>query len=322
MTVGVHVAMGQGGEFDAIRAMLTRWGPLAEGIGDDAAVVAPPTDAPLVVSTDASVEGVHFRSGWLTPEEIGARAAAAALSDVAAMGGEVRWVLVALEVPTAWQESLPAIADGIGRLVADADARIVGGNITRGERLSLTLTVIGAAAQPVLRSGARVGDALWLTGRLGGPRRALAALEAGATPDPVDRVRFAQPVPRLREGAWLAAIGARAMLDVSDGLAADAGHLAAASGVRCELWADAIPRLGDATVDEALASGEEYELLVATDADLDADGFARRFGVPLTRVGQVLPAGDTPDAPLVVLRETGGDAVRVALPPGHDHFSG
>jgi thiamine-monophosphate kinase len=325
---GRHVAMGAGAEFDAIRAMLGRWGTLAEGIGDDAAVLAPPTDTQLVVSTDASVEGVHFRAGWLQPEEIGARAAAAALSDVAAMGGEARWVLVALEVPEGWQAELPALADGIGRLVADANARIVGGNITRGERLALTLTVIGGAESPVLRSGARPGDYLWVTGTLGGPRLALEALSQGETPSPEARQRFASPTPRLREGAWLAAIGARGMLDISDGLAADAGHLAAASGVRCELWADAIPRITGASVDDALASGEEYELLVATDADLDADAFARRFGVSLTRVGRVLPRGDDGDAPLVVLREgmPGAEgtrpALRVDLPPGHDHFSG
>jgi thiamine-monophosphate kinase len=171
--VHAHVAMGNGAEFDAIRAMLTRWGPLAEGIGDDAAVLEPPPDLRLVVSTDASVEGVHFRTGWLSAEEIGARAAAAALSDIAAMGGEARWVLVALEVPAAWQGELSALADGIGRLVQDANARIIGGNITRGERLALTLTVIGGSPSPVLRSGARVGDTLWVTGRLGGPRRAL-----------------------------------------------------------------------------------------------------------------------------------------------------
>jgi thiamine-monophosphate kinase len=181
---GQHVAMGRGGEFDAIRAMLARWGALAEGIGDDAAVLVPPSDGQLVVSTDASVEGVHFRAGWLTAEEIGARATAAALSDVAAMGGEARWVLVALEVPEAWRDELPALADGIGRLVADANARIIGGNITRGERLALTLTVIGSTAHPVMRSGARVGDSLWVTGRLGGPRRAIAAFEAGEAPHP------------------------------------------------------------------------------------------------------------------------------------------
>jgi thiamine-monophosphate kinase len=321
---GQHVAMGRGGEFDAIRAMLARWGALAEGIGDDAAVLVPPSDGQLVVSTDASVEGVHFRAGWLTAEEIGARATAAALSDVAAMGGEARWVLVALEVPEAWRAELPALADGIGRLVADANARIIGGNITRGERLALTLTVIGSTAHPVMRSGARVGDSLWVTGQLGGPRRAIAAFEAGEAPAADDRARFASPVPRLREGAWLAAIGARAMLDLSDGLSTDAGHLAAASGVRCELWADAIPCVTGATVEEALASGEEYELLVATHADLDSVGFMRRFGVPLTRVGRVLPADGAPDAPLVVLRDSEvrtDSSLRVDLPPGYDHFT-
>lgn len=322
--VGQHVAMGRGGEFDAIRAMLARWGALAEGIGDDAAVLIPPSDSQLVVSTDASVEGVHFRAGWLTPEEIGARATAAALSDIAAMGGEARWVLVALEVPTTWRDELPALADGIGLLVSDANARIIGGNITRGERLAITLTVIGGTAHPVMRSGARVGDALWVTGRLGGPMRAIAAFERGEVPNAEDRARFASPVPRLREGAWLAAIGARAMLDISDGLSTDAGHLAAASGVRCELWADAIPRVCGASVEEALASGEEYELLVATDVDLDVDGFMRRFGVPLTRVGRVLPAGDAADAPLVVLCDTEvrtDSSQRVDLPVGYDHFS-
>lgn len=317
-----HVAMGSGAEFDAIRAMLARWGTLAEGIGDDAAVVTPPTEGRLIVSTDASVEGVHFQPGWLSAEEIGARAAAAALSDVAAMGGEARWVLVALEVPARWQEALPALADGIGRLVADANARIIGGNITRGEQLAVTLTVIGSSPSPVLRSGAKPGDALWVTGVLGGPKVALDALRQGGRPSEEARQRFAAPRPRLREGAWLAAIGARGMLDVSDGLAADAGHLAAASGVRCELFEDAIPRVAGASVEDALASGEEYELLVATDADLDPEGFARRFGVPLTRIGSVLPAGE-PGAPLVTLRTTAEPpgTGRVALPPGHDHFS-
>lgn len=319
-----HVAMGAGAEFDAIRAMLARWGALAEGIGDDAAVLTPPSDGQLIVSTDASVEGVHFQPGWLSAEEIGARAAAAALSDVAAMGGDARWVLVALEVPPQWQDELPALADGIGRLVADANARIIGGNITRGDRLALTLTVIGSSTVPVLRSGARPGDSLWVTGVLGGPRLALAAFQRGDTPTDAARQRFASPAPRLREGAWLAAIGARGMLDLSDGLAADAGHLAAASGVRCELWADAIPRVEGASVEDALASGEEYELLVATDADLDPEGFVRRFGVPLTRVGSVLPPDPSPAAPLVTLRHS-TDATgtgRVDLPPGHDHFSG
>jgi thiamine-monophosphate kinase len=314
--------MGGGGEFDAIRQLLASWGPLADGIGDDAAVLAPPIGEQLIVSTDASLEDVHFRASWLSAEEIGARAAAAALSDIAAMGARALSVLVALEVPAHWHAQLAALASGIGRVVGDADARIVGGNITRGDRLGITLTVIGASARPVYRRGALPGDSLWVTGHLGGPGAALRALLAGDEPTAADRARFASPVPRLREGAWLAAVGAHAMLDISDGLSADAGHLAAASGVTCELWLDALPLVTASTPTDALGSGEEYELLVATAPDLDADGFARRFGVPLTRIGVVRERTEAA-SPLVMLRQSEGAIghVHVALPAGHDHFS-
>jgi len=315
--------MGGGSEFDAIRALLASWGPLAHGIGDDAAVFTPPIGEQLVVSTDALLEGVHFRAPWLSAEEIGARAAAAALSDIAAMGARALAVLVALEIPARWHEQLSALAAGLGRVVKEADARIVGGNLTRGERLGITLTVIGASARPVHRRGALAGDALWVTGHLGGPGSALRELLAGREPTAANRVRFAAPVPRLREGAWLAAVGAHAMLDISDGLAADAGHLAAASDVTCELWLDALPRVAGCTPADALGSGEEYELFVATAPDLDAVGFARRFGVPLTRIGVVRERTE-PSASLVTLRQCEGaiEPVHVALPAGHDHLSG
>ncbi len=316
-----HVPMSGGAEFDAIRSLLDRWGALAEGVGDDAAVFTPPPGEHLVFSTDASVEDVHFRASWLSPQEIGARATAAALSDLAAMGARALAVLVALEVPPLWQKRLSELADGIGRVVEHANARIIGGNMTRGERLSITMTVIGATERPVYRRGARPGDALWVTGRLGGPQQALTAWSAGAAPLPEARARFVSPVARLREGAWLAAVGARAMIDISDGLLADAGHLAAASRVQCELWLDTLPVVGDCTPLDALSSGEEYELLVATDPDLDADGFARRFGVPLTRIGVVRVAD--PTGPYVQLRasEHAPSPLRVDLPGGHDHFS-
>jgi thiamine-monophosphate kinase len=128
-------------------------------------------------------------------------------------------------------------------------------------------------------------------------------------------------MPRLREGAWLAAVGAHAMIDISDGLAADAAHMASASGVTCELWTEAIPRVAGASAEDALASGEEYELLVATSPDLDAEGFSRRFGVPLTRIGVVRDAAD--GAEPVTLRPREGVELpsRVDLPGGHDHFS-
>lgn len=319
---GPHIAMAGGREFDAIRTLLAAWGPLADGIGDDAAVLVPPVGEQLVLSTDASLENVHFRASWLSAEEIGARAAAAALSDIAAMGARALSVLVSLEVPPGWYDRLSALATGLGRVVGEADARIVGGNISRSEHLGITLTVIGASQRPVYRRGARPGDALWVTGHLGGPRRALRELMAARVPDPADRARFAAPVARLREGAWLAAVGAHAMLDISDGLSADAGHLAAASGVSCDLWLDALPLVPGSTPADALASGEEYELLVATAPDLDTDGFARRFGVALTRIG-VVRARVEPSVPLVTLRQSKGaiETLHVDLPVGHDHFS-
>ncbi len=317
-----HIAMGEGGEFDTIRSLLSQWGTLAAGIGDDAAVFTPPDGEQLVFSTDTSREGVHFLAGWLTPEEVGARAAAAAFSDVAAMGARALAVLVALDVPESWREQLPRVAAGIGHVVHEADARIIGGNISRSDSFGLTLTVIGSTPAPVRRVGAREGDALWITGRLGGPGLALAQLQRGEAPGSEVRTRFARPMPRLREGSWLAAVGAHAMIDISDGLAADAAHLATASGVVCELWGDAIPRVANASVEDALASGEEYELLVATAPDMDADGFARRFGVPLTQIGVVRSVVPGETARVVLTHgDAGLVAARVDLPAGHDHFS-
>lgn len=309
---GAHVPMAGGAEFDAIRAMLVQWGDLAVGIGDDAAVFTPPDGELLVFSTDSSLEDVHFRADWLAADEIGARAMAAALSDLAAMGARARVVLVSLQVPTVWRDRLPALADGIGRVVRAADARIVGGNMTAGDRLGLTLTVVGSTARPILRRGAIPGDGLWVTGVLGGPRRALHAWAAGGTPSSADRARFAAPSPRLLEGRWLAQAGAHAMIDISDGLSADAGHLAAASGVRCELWAESLPVVSGGTAQEAFASGEEYELLVAMPAEFDGTAFAQAFPLPLTRVGIVCAVTDAAEKPATV---------RVDLPAGHDHFS-
>jgi thiamine-monophosphate kinase len=257
-----HQALGAGREFALVRAMVERWGPVAADIGDDAAVLPPPPPGMVrVISTDSCVEGVHFRPAWLTPDEVGARAAAAALSDLAAMGAHPEFVLLALTLPHAWDDAALALADGVGRVVASVGARIVGGNITRGAQLLLTTTVVGAAVRPVPRGGARPGDLVVVTGALGGPGRALRALMAGGTPDPWARERFAGPRPRCHEGARLAAAGATAMIDLSDGLVADAGHLAAASGVALRLDPARLPCGPGITPQEALDSGEEYELL-------------------------------------------------------------
>jgi thiamine-monophosphate kinase len=153
---------------------------------------------------------------------------------------------------------------------------------------------------------------------LGGPLRALRALEQGRTPDAADFARFARPEARIAVGRWLGVHGARALIDVSDGLAADLGHVAAASGVRCVVDAERVPRVRGASAVDALASGEEYELACAAPGDLDVAACGRETGVALTRVGIVESA--RPDAPPgVVLREASG--ARVDPPGGHDHFT-
>jgi thiamine-monophosphate kinase len=246
-----------------------------------------PAGERLVVSTDSTVEGVHFRRPWLTPEEIGWRATHAALSDLAAMGAAPLGVLLALTVPSDWRDQLPGVAEGIGDACRATGATIVGGDVTDGDRLALAITALGHTAHPLSRAGARAGDTLYVTGRLGGPGEAVRAWYAGRSPEPAHRARFARPSARLAAGQWFAAHGATAAIDLSDGLSGDAAHLAAASRVRCVLTIDSIPCVAGVSVHEALGSGEEYELLVAARA-IDAQAFAREnAGLELTAIGRV-----------------------------------
>ena len=305
-----HSAMGPGMEFDCIRGLLEEWGDYAEGIGDDAAVLSVPPGMQLVVSTDATVEDVHFRRRWITAHDVGARAAAAAFSDLAAMGASASAMLVSLVVPTIWREHLREFASGLKTTVVSLNARIVGGNISRGAAFSCTLTVIGYASQTINRSGAQPGDILFVTGQLGGPAVALAAWERAEWPPDWAKQRFLHPVARIHEGAWLASQGAHAMIDISDGLAADARHLEAASSVLCVLVPELLPRFSAVTAQEALIAGEEYELLVAIPAAIArnvAERFRSHFDVPFTEIGHVARCEDF--------------APRVESGAGHDHFS-
>ena len=307
-----NIELGPGREFDAVRRMLGIWGELASGIGDDAAVLDVPPSERLVVSVDSSVENVHFRRSWLPARAIGWRAVTSALSDLAAMAATPVGVLVSLSLPAEWRAELEELARGIGDAVLAADTRIVGGDITAARDLTMAITVLGHAPAPLTRAGALPGDTLYVTGALGGPRDALAAFQRGAEPSPAARARFEHPIPRLREARWLAAHGARAAIDISDGIAGDAAHLAAASGVGIELRLDDLPTLAGIPAIDAVASGEEYELLVAAPA-IDTALFERELGVPLTAIGRVERGAPAVRAWL------GGE--RVALTGGFDHLS-
>jgi thiamine-monophosphate kinase len=318
------IPLGGGAEFDRIRAIAAALGPAATGLGNDCAVL-PPGFGEVVLSTDLSVEGIHFRRDWLSLQEIGWRAASASLSDLAAAGAEVVGLTASVGAPgDASADDLVELMRGVGAAAAAVGGRVLGGDLTRAPTWVVDITVVGRSARPVGRSEGRPGDTLWVTGTLGGARAALHAWERGEPPAPGARERFAHPVPRIAEGRWLAAHSAHAMLDLSDGLGGDAAHLAAASEVRIEIDLEQIPVHPDA-VTSALArgeaiqafaarGGEDYELLVALPKGFD-DAEARRFqqdtGTVLTRIGRLK-------------RGTGVAATFAGVPvtlSGYDHFA-
>jgi thiamine-monophosphate kinase len=318
---GGALRLGTGGEFDRLRAIFARLGAAGRGLGDDCALVRIGART-LALSIDLSLEGVHFRTAWLSLREIGWRATAAALSDLAAEGAQPIGVLVSLGIPSKGRRATgnasraAQIMSGVGAAARRVGAHVLGGDLTRAPRHLVDVCVLGLVRRPVRRRGARPGDGVWLTGRLGGAGLALAALLAGRRPPPAARRRFARPEPRIAAGAWLARHGARAMLDVSDGLVADAGHLAAASGVRIELELERMPCWPGVAPLAAARSGEEYELLVALPPRFgarDALAFRRATGLPLTRVGRCLVGRG--------IRMT-DEGRRVTPPAGFDHFPG
>ena len=300
---------------------LSDQGPqVLRGIGDDAAVVrARPF---CVTSVDAAVEGVHFRmrDGWMTPREVGWRSLAAALSDIAAMGADPGEAYLTLALPTGLDEQRAlAIVRGAHELARRSATTIAGGDVVSAPALMLAFAVVGWADSPervVAREGALPGDIVGVTGELGGAGAALAMLEAtsehgvegaaarhgpatAALASCLERLRT--PVPRLAEGRVLAACGAHAMIDISDGLATDAAHLGRASGVSVTIELDALPvhagvydaaeRFGADPVRLAAAAGEDYELCACVPASARAtveDALRDAGAVPITWVGEVI----------------------------------
>jgi len=306
-----HLPLGPGREFDVIRAIATRLGTSATGLGDDCALVAV-GGATIAVSVDASVEGVHFRTDWFTFEEIGWRAAAAALSDLAAEAAKPIGVLVSLGGPSA--REFEHIMSGVARVTTAVGGKVLGGDLVRSEKYLVDVCALGTCDRPVKRAGARVGDGIWVTGELGAPRLALRTWQAGRPPSGDLARRFARPDPRIAQGLWLCQHGATAMIDISDGLASDARHLAAASELGVEIQLERVPCFPGAEPLVAVASGEEYELLVALPPSFGASraqAFKEFFDLTLTRVGTCVAGGG------VSFTDRGN---AVAAPRGFDHF--
>jgi thiamine-monophosphate kinase len=302
------------GEFELLARLRERLPPATPpvlvGMGDDAAVTVP--EGATATSVDAIVEGVHFRREQAPLEQVGRKGLAAALSDLAAMGAEPGEAYVILGVPPDLDEDgCLELLDGIERLARETGTALAGGDITRSPVLSLAFTVVGHAPEPgqlITRAGAQPGDRLVLTGEIGAAAAGLLLVERPGLADALPaelgerlRERLLDPVPRLGEGAALGAAGATAMIDVSDGLGADARHIADESGVLLRIDATALPlaagveriaeAAGENVFELASAGGEDYELLACVpDQRLEeARDAVAAAGTPLTVIGEASP---------------------------------
>jgi thiamine-monophosphate kinase len=269
----------------AIRAALTDRGErTVRWSGDDAAVVR--ARALAVTSIDTVVDGVHFSLETHSPADVGWKALATALSDIGAMGAEAGEAYVSLVLPEGFEGALELVG-GMEELAEACATTIFGGDVVRGPALAVTVAVTGWADDEdelVGRNGASAGDLVGVTGELGGSEAGRALLERGER-EPADLVRrHLRPRPRLTEGRALARAGASAMIDVSDGLATDAAHLAESSGVELRVRLDALPCAPGVDAQSAAQGGDDYELLFTIAPDLRAHAEA---AAPVTWLGDV-----------------------------------
>ena len=333
------MTVGELGERGLIERIRQRLGPppkdVLVGVGDDAAAVTW-TRGTLLLTTDMLLEEVHFRRSTATLREIGAKSLAVNLSDIAAMGGEPRFAVVALAVPPAMRVvDVDELYAGLEDMARGHAVALLGGDTCAApHQMVLTVTVAGHTdGAPLCRRGARPGDAILVTGVLGAAAAGLAALERGTVPVAADVVKPLQhahrmPTPRVREGRLIHASGAAtAMIDLSDGLATDLAHIARESGVGAEVRLAALP-VSDGTrqlaavlgIDPwswAVSGGEDYELLLTAmpqHAATLATRVTTETGTPVSVIGEVRPADEG-------VRFLDEGRRQVPVRPGFDHFA-
>lgn len=306
-----------------VRSQVRGGGSAAVGIGDDCAVLRLPSDHQALVTTDFSLEEIHFRRDWHPPESVGHRCLARGLSDIAAMGGEPKFVFLSLalprELPQRWVDRFTM---GLLKLAQRFNVSLAGGDTAESPGGVLAdIVVVGSVpkGEAVLRSGARPGDSIYVSGQLGGSAAAVGLLLSGKKKKlrPQDFAEHFYPQPRIELGRFLREKGmATSMIDISDGLSTDLAHICEESGVGAEVWSDAIPRASIGkpaqmvSLEDALHGGEAYELLFTAPSAKRVPN--RIAGVPITRLGSITRSRG------LKLRDEHG--VHELKPHGWEHF--
>ena len=312
-----------------IKEMAAAGADVIKGIGDDAAIMRPSPGMVALVTTDLLLEGVHFNLDFIDPYRLGRKAVAVNLSDMAACGGTPTAFLVSLATPAETDMAfVRSLYQGMLEQTQEFKVSLVGGDTSRGEKLLISITLMGEAeeAKVIYRSGAKKGDHVFVTGALGDAALGLQLLKQGKKDGGLVQ-RHLAPVPRVREGREIACRGlATAMIDISDGLAADLGHIVEASSVGAEIRLSCLPLSEDYrkevagynadTYALALTGGEDYELLFTAPEERTAaiQKLAQEMGIPITMIGEITDASHE----MKIYREDGKE-YRIEQ-WGHDHF--
>jgi thiamine-monophosphate kinase len=313
-----------GGEFALIDRLMSKEvndPAIVKGVGDDCAVLEYTADKYLVVTTDMMVENSHFTSGWFSPFQVGRKLMEVNVSDVVAMGGVPRFAFISVALTRETEvEYMDELYRGIFASGRKHGVHLVGGDTTHGREIVLNLTVTGEVEKELLRlrSGAKEGDLICVTGTLGGNQAGLELLLAGKAGHTAE---FLEPECRSASEGIVIARHANAMIDVSDGLASEVGHICKASGVGARIDCEKIPlspdvikaasELGKDPYNYALYGGEDFELVFTIGPDM-LSGLREKFD-DFSVVGEILPK----EAGIFLAR----DNTRIDMGKGYDHFA-